>query len=118
MTVDIGFPPSIRSISAATLIPKPWRNLALVADSEDTAPMTAPADASRPNIFPSLCYDDAVAAIAWLERAFGFTNRLVVPGPDGTVLHSELSYGPGVIMVGSSKPDKGRVSPKRLPAVN
>lgn len=31
------------------------------------------------NIYPSLCYDDAPAAIEWLCGAFGFTKRLVVP---------------------------------------
>src|SRR5260370_9118807 len=66
------------------------------------------------NIYPSLIYDDAPAAIDWLCRAFGFTKRLVVPGPDGTAMHSELSLGPGVIMVGSPKPDEGRVGPRGL----
>jgi uncharacterized glyoxalase superfamily protein PhnB len=70
------------------------------------------------NIYPSLCYDDAATAIEWLCNAFGFTKRLVVPGPNGTVAHAELSFGPGVIMVGSAKPDEGRVSPRSLPAVN
>lgn len=67
------------------------------------------------NIYPSLSYDDAPAAIEWLVRAFAFEKQLVVPGPDGTVLHSELTFGPSVvIMVGSSKPDQQRVSPRRL----
>ena len=70
------------------------------------------------NLFPSLSYDDAPAAIEWLCRAFGFTRRLVVPGNDGAIMHSELSLGPGVIMVSSSRPDAGRVSPRSLPAVN
>lgn len=69
------------------------------------------------NIYPSLSYDDA-PSVEWLCRAFGFTKRLVVPGPDGTIVHSELSLGPGVIMVSSAKPDAGRVSPRSLPAVN
>jgi uncharacterized glyoxalase superfamily protein PhnB len=70
------------------------------------------------NIYPSLSYDDAPAALEWLCRAFGFTKRLVVPGPDGTIVHSELSLGPGVIMVSSSRPEAGRVSPRGLPAVH
>jgi uncharacterized glyoxalase superfamily protein PhnB len=70
------------------------------------------------NIYPGLTYDDAAAAIEWLCGAFGFEKRLVVPGPDGAVMHSELSYGPGVVMVGSSRPDQGRMSPKRLGGVN
>ena len=41
-----------------------------------------------------------------------------VPGPGGTVMHSELSLGPGVIMVSSDEPDRGRVSPRTLPPVN
>ncbi|NNF08403.1 MAG: hypothetical protein HKN21_16705 [Candidatus Eisenbacteria bacterium] len=66
------------------------------------------------NIYPSLSYDNASEAIDWLCSAFGFTKRLMVPGPDGTVRHSELSLGPGVIMVSSTKPDENRMSPRRL----
>jgi uncharacterized glyoxalase superfamily protein PhnB len=56
------------------------------------------------DIYPTLVYDDASAAIAWLCQAFGFTQRFVVPGPDGRVEHSELSLGTGVVMVCSPKP--------------
>lgn len=70
------------------------------------------------NIYPSLTYDDAPAAIEWLCAAFGFTKRLVVPGPNGGIVHSELSLGPGVIMVSSPKPDAGRVSPRGLPGAS
>ena len=80
--------------------------------------MAANADGTAANIYPCLFYDDAPAAITWLERAFGFTRRLVVPGPDGTVLHAEMTFGPGVIMVGTAKPDKQWVSPRGLPGVN
>src|SRR5262245_9132636 len=69
------------------------------------------------NIYPSLTYDDAPAAIEWLCRAFGFEKRLVVPGPRGTVMHSELSVGPGVIMVSSPKPEADRIGPRGLPGV-
>jgi uncharacterized glyoxalase superfamily protein PhnB len=63
------------------------------------------------DICPSLTYADAPRAIEWLCEAFGFTRRLVVPGPDGTVVHSELSHGTGVVMVSSPKPDAGRFPP-------
>lgn len=69
-------------------------------------------------VYPSLSYDDASTAIDWLCRAFGFTRRLVVPGPDSSIMHSELSLGPGVIMVTSSRPDLGRLSPRTLGGVN
>ena len=70
--------------------------------------MTANDNPITATFIPSLSYDDPMAAIEWLERAFGFTRRLVVPGPDGTVLHSELSFGNGVVMIGSPKPDEKR----------
>ena len=66
------------------------------------------------NIYPSLTYDDAPAAIEWLCRAFGFSKRLVVPGADRAVAHSELTLGPGVVMVSSPKPEAGRVGPRGL----
>jgi uncharacterized glyoxalase superfamily protein PhnB len=69
------------------------------------------------NIYPGLYYEDAAAAIEWLCRAFGFTKRLVVPGPDGKVAHSELSFGPGVIMVGTARADRRCASPRALGAV-
>lgn len=80
--------------------------------------MTQPAPASAQvattsDIYPSLCYEDAPAAIAWLCRAFGFTERLVVNGPNGTVMHSELSLGNGVIMVASPHAERGFVAQKR-----
>jgi uncharacterized glyoxalase superfamily protein PhnB len=80
-----------------------------MATSDD--PITA-------TFFPSLTYDDPMAAIEWLERAFGFTRRLVVSGPDGGVLHSELTFGNGVVMVGSSKAEEKRLSPRKLGGSN
>jgi uncharacterized glyoxalase superfamily protein PhnB len=79
--------------------------------------MTAPESVSS-NIYPSLFYNDAPAAIEWLCHAFGFKSRLVVPGADGTVMHAELSLGPGVIMVSSAKPDSHWVSPQGLRGIH
>ena len=62
------------------------------------------AEDSRPNMFPAFKYQDAPAAIDWLERAFGFTRQGVHPGPDGTIVHAELKLGSGVIMLGSKTP--------------
>jgi len=66
------------------------------------------------DIHPSLTYDDAPAAIDWLCRAFGFTKRFVVSGPNDRVEHSELSLGTGVVMVSSPKPEDRRLSPRAL----
>ena len=53
-------------------------------------------------IIPTLRYDDAKAAIAFLERAFGFEPKEVHDNGDGTVLHAELVHGRGMVMIGST----------------
>jgi uncharacterized glyoxalase superfamily protein PhnB len=68
-------------------------------------------DSIRSDVYPSLYYDDAAAAIDYIERTFGFRRRLVVSGENGRVVHSELSYGNVVVMVGSTDETRGRVSP-------
>jgi uncharacterized glyoxalase superfamily protein PhnB len=55
-----------------------------------------------PRISSSLFYDDAGAAIEWLCRAFGFEVRLKIEGDGGRIEHSELTFGDGLIMVGST----------------
>jgi uncharacterized glyoxalase superfamily protein PhnB len=57
------------------------------------------------NIFPTLRYRDADAAIAWLEDVFGFEEKAVHRGEDGSVQHAELRLGPGLIMLGQHRPD-------------
>lgn len=70
---------------------------------------------TRPNIFPALRYQDAPAAIEWLTRAFGFEEQIVVPGPDDTIAHAQLSFGSGMIMLGSIRDDELRMrSPRDL----
>jgi len=56
---------------------------------------------TAPNIYPCLRYKDAPAAIAWLEKAFGFRKHAVHDAPDGSVAHAEMSFGAGMIMLGS-----------------
>jgi uncharacterized glyoxalase superfamily protein PhnB len=70
-----------------------------------------------PKIYPCLRYEDAPAAIDWLGKAFGFEKLMVVPGPEGTVAHAELKYGPCVVMLGSVKNDPYGASPKTLKAI-
>ncbi len=55
-----------------------------------------------PRISSALYYDDAETAIDWLCNAFGFMVRLSVAGDDGGIVHSELEYGDGLIMVGQT----------------
>ena len=59
--------------------------------------------ATGSTVIPALRYRDAGAAIDWLVEAFGFEKSLVVPGEGGTILHSQLVSGTGMIMVGSER---------------
>jgi uncharacterized glyoxalase superfamily protein PhnB len=66
-----------------------------------------------PQVVPYLLYEDADAAMDWLIRVFGFTERERVRHGDGTVRHGELMTGNGgVIMVGS--PGGGFRGPAKL----
>jgi len=56
-----------------------------------------------PNVFPVLRYADATKALNWLEEAFGFRRTFVVPGPDDTVSHAQMSFGPGTIMLATAR---------------
>jgi uncharacterized glyoxalase superfamily protein PhnB len=57
---------------------------------------------SRSTIIPCLRYRDAPAAITWLCNIFGFTQQLIVPGENNTILHAQLSFGNGMLMLGSA----------------
>ncbi|MEX2982155.1 VOC family protein [Streptomyces sp. C36] len=56
---------------------------------------------ASPAVSPALLYDDAQAAIRQLTEAFGFLRTALYESEDGTVLHAELVYGNGMVMIGS-----------------
>lgn len=58
-----------------------------------------PSPANWPRLSSALFYEDANQAIAWLIKAFDFELRIKVDAEDGSVAHSELTYGEAVIMV-------------------
>jgi uncharacterized glyoxalase superfamily protein PhnB len=65
-------------------------------------------DINAPSLYPTLRYADAPAAIRFLVEAFGFTEESVMAGPvEDTIAHAELSYGNGMLMLGSVRDDGG-----------
>lgn len=58
--------------------------------------MTATTPATLHNYFG---YRDAPAAIAWLERTFGFETTMQFPDDQGGVAHAELRLGDAAIVV-------------------
>jgi uncharacterized glyoxalase superfamily protein PhnB len=77
--------------------------------------MPANPPANMPRITPYLYYEDVAQALSWLSEAFGFRERMRMPGPDGSIQHAELELADGVIMLGCPGPDYR--NPKRLSAV-
>ncbi|MEE9207323.1 MAG: VOC family protein [Gemmatimonadota bacterium] len=67
--------------------------------------MTGPR--TTPTVVPTMLYEDAPAAIDWLCAAFGFESHLVVAGEPGTIAHAQLTYGNGMIMLGSASNEYG-----------
>jgi uncharacterized glyoxalase superfamily protein PhnB len=64
--------------------------------------MSTQAKACLSTIVLSLRYRNALAAIDWLVSAFGFEKQAVFLGPDNTtVMHAQLTFGNGMIMLGS-----------------
>ncbi len=66
--------------------------------------MTAPLP-RRPAFISSVAYKDVRAAMAWLERAFGFDPSEVLVDSRDNIVHAEMTHGDGVIMISNEFAD-------------
>jgi uncharacterized glyoxalase superfamily protein PhnB len=71
-----------------------------------------------PRISSAIFCEDAAAEIEWLCRAFGFEMRIRVDGEDGSIVHSELGYGDGLVMVSSARRFPHWASPRSIGSRN
>ncbi|HEY0448513.1 MAG TPA: glyoxalase, partial [Actinophytocola sp.] len=63
-------------------------------------------------------YRDAPAALAWLERAFGFETTLRWDNEDGVLVHAELRLGDAsIVLFADAGLDYDRPRPKSNDAV-
>jgi uncharacterized glyoxalase superfamily protein PhnB len=60
--------------------------------------------ANYPAVIPMIAYENGLAALEWLARAFGFRERERMVGPDGRLAHGEMDAGDGLIMLASPSP--------------
>jgi uncharacterized glyoxalase superfamily protein PhnB len=60
-----------------------------------------------PTIIPTLQYEDANRAIAFLTDVLGF-ERKAVHEDGGRVAHAELTFGDGMVMLGEVRPADDR----------
>jgi uncharacterized glyoxalase superfamily protein PhnB len=71
------------------------------------------------NCIPFLTYEDAPAALDWLEHAFGFERTAVHEGPNGAIAHAELRFDGGMVMLGTAGAnDLGLKTARELGAVS
>ena len=48
----------------------------------------------------ALFYQDPKAALAWLEKAFGFELSMLLEDAEGNLVHSQMAFGNGYVMIG------------------
>jgi len=53
-----------------------------------------------PSVVPALFYKDPRAALAFLQKAFGFEPDIMIEDETGALVHSQMSFGNGRVMVG------------------
>lgn len=58
-----------------------------------------------PTVFPTLTYEDASAALDFLDKAFSAEQHALYTGDDGAVRHAELRFGNGLVMLGTAGPE-------------
>jgi len=63
--------------------------------------MTTFAKNCKSSVIPGLRYRKAKTMIDWLCDAFGFEKQAVYVGPGDIVMHAQLTFGNGMIMIGS-----------------
>ena len=66
--------------------------------------MTSKPKKTRANLIPCFGYRDPEAAIKWLKSAFSFKEHSRFED-QGKVVHAELSFGNGMIMLGALDPN-------------
>ena len=83
--------------------------------------MPTVATKTKSAVVPALRYADAKKAVKWLCDAFGFKEKLVVPGAGDAIAHAELTFDGGMLMLGSitgGEFDKYLKLPKDLNGAN
>jgi PhnB protein len=65
-------------------------------------------------VTPYLVIKDAAKALEFYKEAFGATEQVRMPTPDGKVMHAEIRIGDSQIMLADECPDWNALSPLTL----
>jgi PhnB protein len=63
---------------------------------------------------PYLIVNDGAQAIDFYKKAFGATELMRMPGPNGKIGHAEIRIGDSAIMLADEHPEMGARSPQTL----
>ena len=74
--------------------------------------------AGMPRITPYLFYRDVNAALLWLEKAFGFAPKAEPIEVEPGMIHAEMGYQDGFLMMGTPSDERGGKSPSELPGIH
>ena len=67
--------------------------------------------AAYAGVTPYLIVRDAVRMLDFYKKAFGATEVMRLPGPDGRIGHAEIKIGEGMVMLADESPEMGHKSP-------
>jgi PhnB protein len=76
--------------------------------------MVQPIPAGYAGVTPYLIVRDATRALEFYKKAFGATEVMRFPTPDGKIAHAEMKVGEGMFMLADEMPDQGYRSPETL----
>lgn len=57
--------------------------------------------ADGPALSSAVCYQDPKAALAFLEKAFGFELVMLIEDKEGNLAHSQMRFGDTMVMIGN-----------------
>ena len=77
-----------------------------------TKPQVNPIPEGMHSVTPYLTCAGASDAIAFYTKAFGATELMRLPGPQGTVMHAQIKIGDSVIMLGEECQERDALGPK------
>jgi len=63
---------------------------------------------------PYLCVKDAAGALDFYKKAFGATEIMRFPMPDGKIGHAEFKIGKAIVMLADEFPEQGFFSPPTI----
>ncbi|KAB7646185.1 VOC family protein [Polymorphobacter fuscus] len=76
--------------------------------------MTETMDARLTGVTPHIVCNDAAAAIAFYKAAFGATEMMRLPGPDGRLYHASVMINGGLLMLVDEFPEMPVAAPTTL----